>query len=323
MILGCEIFISRGPEHVRAEMQEACPTVITCVPRFLQLIEMRLLSTAAKSGPIRKALFDATVRIGRAKAAGERLQIHEKPLDWLLDRVVRRKIRAGFGGALKCLLSAGAPMSRDTILFFHALGIELHQAYGQTEAAPAITLTCGERPKPGSVGAPLHGVELRLGEDGEVLVRGPNVMNGYFQDEVDPIDAEGWLATGDIGTIDEDGDLWIVDRKRDIIKTPGGEMFAPAPIEAALQATGAIASAYVSMDEHGHAMALVTPAEAARKETVAKAVAEVNGALPAWARIRRHHAIPPITIESGMMTPTLKARRKQIFEAYLAPLKAG
>ena len=316
MTMGSKIFISRGPEHLRQEMLEARPTVITCVPRFVQMIERRMRTTVAQSGLLKRNLFHAALATGRKRITGEPLFPLERLLDFLLERLVRNKIRAGFGGDLRCILSAGAPLSRETILFFHALGVEVHQAYGQTEAAPAISMTRGDRPNPGSVGGPLLGVTIRLAEDGEVLVRGPNVMRGYIGDEASPVDGQGWLATGDIGRFDEHGDLWIVDRKRDIQKTPGGEMFAPAQIESALEAMDMVASAYVSLDEKGHGFALLTPVGDATEDDMRRCVDAVNADLPAWARIRRCRAIPPITIDDGLMTPTMKARRTQIFAAY-------
>ncbi len=316
MTLGAEIFISRGPEQVRHDMQGARPTVMTCVPRFLHLIEGRIRASAKRVGGLRGKLFDAALATGVKRERGDSLSVGELLAQPFLETLVRRKILAGFGGALRCLLSAGAPLSRETVLFFRALGFHLHQAYGQTEAAPAITMTSGENPKPGSVGRPLTGVEVKLAEDGEVLARGPNIMLRYWGETSSPVDKQGWLATGDIGYFDDDGDLWIVDRKRDIIKTAGGEMFTPALVEAALQASGAISGAYVMLNDKGHCIALITPSDAATDGDIVGAVERVNAGLPAWARIRSTHTIPAATVAGGLLTPTLKSRRKKIFNQH-------
>ena len=324
LALGAEIFVSGGLDHLAAEFVSARPTIVTCIPRFAELTRGRMSALFQHASGGGRRLVNATLRLGRRRVLGEHLGVLQRLQDLVLDVLVRRKIRQRFGGRLSCLLSAGAPLSAETALFFHALGVPMHQAYGQTEAGPAITMSSGERPKPGSVGAALDGVELRIAEDGEVLVRGPNTMRGYWEDPASTAEAlsGGWLHTGDIGRLDDDGDLWIFDRKRNIIKTSGGEMVAPAAIEAALEAEPGIAHAVVVGDGRAHLAALVALAPGGLPREAADAIEKVNSGLPPHARLRRHALVDEaFTISNGLLTPSLKTRRAEVVRRHGALLE--
>jgi long-chain acyl-CoA synthetase len=264
-------------------------------------------------------------------------------LDPLLDKLVRDKVRARFGGRLKAMVSGGAPLNPEIGGFFLALGVELLQGYGQTEAAPVIACNPPGRIRIDSVGPTLDGVEVRIAEDGEILVAGDNVMKGYWNDPEATARtlADGWLHTGDIGHVDTGGYLHITDRKRDFIKNSGGDMISPLRVEGALTLAPEIAQAMVFGDRRPYLVAVIVPdpefAAGFAKEhgatgdlpaladhpgfhkAVGDVVARVNGELAPIERVRRFIiAHEPFSIDNAQMTPTLKIRRHAIRAAYEA-----
>lgn len=265
----------------------------------------------------------------------------EKIQDRVVDRLVRDKVRARFGGRLKALVSGGAPLNPDVGLFFTALGLRLLQGYGQTEAAPVIAVNTPTAPRMHTVGPAVDGVEVRIAEDGEILVRGPNVMKGYWQDPEATARAvvDGWLHTGDVGHLEADGYLVITDRKKDFIKNAGGDMIAPQRIEGLLTLEPLIAQAIVHGDRRPYLVALLVPSEEragewaaehgkskdirtlvddeAFRKAVGEAVARVNAGLPAIERVRRWTLVAePFSVPNGLLTPTFKIRRHRIREVY-------
>ncbi len=309
--VGCEMVYARGVEHLAADMLTVRPTIMTMVPRVLEVIRARILANVARESPARQRLFHRAVEIGRRRMEGERLTLAERLLDPLLERLVRRKVRARFGGRLRAAMSGGARLEPEVWRFFLGLGIELLQGYGQTEAGPVISANTTGATRVGTVGRPLAGVELRLANDGEICVRGGLVMDGYWQRPADTaaVIRDGWLHTGDIGELDADGYLTITDRKRDIIVLSGGENVAPARIEGLLVAQPAIAQAMVFGEGRPGVSALVVAEQGYDDLAVAAAVAEVNKRLSVPERIRRHALVPPFTIETGTLTATQKVRR--------------
>jgi long-chain acyl-CoA synthetase len=334
--IGARIFVSRGPEHFAHELRTARPTVLIVVPRLCELLQQRITAEVARQPRVRQRLFALTERIGRRQASGARLRMHEIVWHATLGALVRRQLRAHVGDTLKCMLSAGAPLRSDTFLFFNGLGLPLHQAYGQTEAGPGLTMQPKSLLRPGTVGLPMHGMNIRLAEDGEVLAQGPNVMRGYWRDPEGTTEAlsGGWLHTGDIGRLEPDGSLVIVDRKKDILKTAGGEMVAPQPIELALTSLPDVCQAMVVGDGWAHLGALLVPnaalleASARGNVTAAEirarlqaAVDIVNASLPPTRRIRKFAvAMEPFTLQNGLLTGSLKTRRKRVLEAHQATI---
>jgi long-chain acyl-CoA synthetase len=238
-------------------------------------------------------------------------------MDPVLDRIVRAKIRDRFGGRLRAAVSGGARLEPDVGRFFLALGLLLIQGYGQTEAGPVISATPPEAIRIETVGRPLLGVDLRLADDGEILVHGDLVMDGYWGRPEDTALAiqDGWLHTGDIGSIDDEGNLRITDRKKDMIVLSGGENVSPAKIEGMLMAEPEIAQAVVAGDGRAGLTALVVPADGHDDVSVALALTRTNHRLSVTERIRRHAVVKPFTIENGLMTATQKIRRLMVIRA--------
>jgi long-chain acyl-CoA synthetase len=333
--IGAQIYFAEGADTLAANMLEARPTIMTAVPRLYETLHQRIRLGVERKGGVSKKLFDKAVAIGRKRLAAEPPSLGERLLDPLLERLVRNKLRARFGGRLKAMVSGGAPLNPEIGSFFLALGVNLLQGYGQTEAAPVICCNPPSRIKIDTVGPPLDGVRVRIAEDGEILVAGDNVMPRYWNaaEASARTLADGWLHTGDIGMLDADGYLRITDRKRDFIKNSGGEMIAPAYVEGYLTMAPEIAQAMVFGDRHPYLVAVIVPdtdfvaehgeATPDLQKAVAAAVARVNRDLPASARVRRFMiAAEAFTIANGQLTPTLKIKRHAIGETYGAALEA-
>jgi long-chain acyl-CoA synthetase len=261
------------------------------------------------------------------------------------DALVFRKINARTGGRMKLFISGGAPLAREIAEFLGAVGFTVCEGYGLTETSPVITANRPDRMRPGSVGLPFDGVEVRIAEDGEILTRGPHVMKGYYRKPeatAEILEKDGWLHTGDIGIIDADGFLMITDRKKDIIVTSGGKNIAPQPIENRLKADAFVMEAVMIGNRRNYATALVVPAFAAlerwakdnavtyasRDELVAhpkvvelytKRIADLTEDLATFERIKKLAILPnEFSLEAGELTPTLKVKRRAIEERYKA-----
>ena len=337
--IGASIHCADSIEQLAANMLEVRPTIMTAVPRLYESIRSRILKGLAKSGQAKRSLFSAALRLGSRRLDQRgRLGPLDAIADRVLDRLVRRKVHERFGGRLKAFVSGGAPLSPEVGRFFLSLGVRILQGYGQTEAAPVISVNRPGEERPDTVGPALDGVELRIGDDGEILVRGELVMQGYWQDPVSTaaaIDAEGWLHTGDIGVIEADGCLRITDRKKDIIVNSGGDNVSPQRIETLLTLQPGIAQAMVHGDRRPHLVALIVPEpdrvahalgsrpggvvieHPSLKAEIAMAVEQVNARLAPVERIRRFAVLAePFSVENGLLTPTMKIRRHLIRESH-------
>jgi long-chain acyl-CoA synthetase len=315
--IGTEIVYCRGVEHLAADMLTVRPTILTAVPRVLEVIRNRILAQVARQPGWQQALFRQALDIGLRRIEGRRLTFSEHLLDPLLDRLVRAKVRARFGGRLKAAMSGGARLEPEVGRFFLALGLMIMQGYGQTEAGPVISANPPDAIRIDSVGRVLQGVELRLAEDGEILVRGELVMDGYWGLPAATAAAirDGWLHTGDIGALDDDGYLHITDRKKDMIVLSGGENVSPAKIEGMLMAEPEILQAVVAGDGRSSLTALVVPADGHDDVSAALAVTRVNHRLSVTERIRKHAVVAPFTVDNGLLTPTHKIRRMLVIRA--------
>ncbi|HLI20927.1 MAG TPA: AMP-dependent synthetase/ligase, partial [Stellaceae bacterium] len=334
--IGAEIYFAEGAETLAANMIEAKPTIMTAVPRLYETLHQRLLRMVEREGGIKAKLFFKAVALGRKRLSDPHsLTPFERLYDRVLEKLVRDKVRARFGGRLKAMVSGGAPLNPQIGAFFIALGLRLLQGYGQTESSPVVSANRPDKIKVATVGPPLDGVEVKIAEDGEILVRGALVMKGYWNEPEATAKAleGGWLHTGDVGEIDRDGYIVITDRKKDFIKNSGGDMIAPARIEGALTLDPAIAQAMVYGDRKPYLVAVIVPAEevihhakgdpTAVQKAIAAVVGRVNNGLANIERVRRFViAKEPFTTANGQMTPTLKIRRHEIRKAYGAELDA-
>jgi long-chain acyl-CoA synthetase len=346
--IGAQIYYAESIDKLVDNMAEARPTLMMAVPRLYEVMHQRILRGVEKTSGLRRRLFEAALRLGRKRYELPRqMSVAERLTDLACDLLVRRKAARRFGGRLKAFVSGGAALNADIGLFFTALGVRILQGYGQTEAAPVVSVNRPRRVKIHTVGPPLADTEVKIADDGEILVRGELVMNGYWRDPEGTAAAlrDGWLHTGDIGAIDGDGYLRITDRKKDIIVLSGGDNVSPARVEGFLLLRPEIAQAMVVGDKRPHLVALLVPdAEFARKwakengadgdlaalagngafhRALAAAVDGVNGMLSSIEKIRRFAlADGPFTIENEMLTPSLKIRRHKIRERYGAALDA-
>ena len=315
--VGTEIVYARGTEHLAADMLTIRPTIMTVVPRVLEVIRARVLAQVGRQPVSRRKLFQTALDLGLKRHDGVALSLSERIQDFVLDRLVRAKVRARFGGRLIAAVSGGARLEPEVGRFFMALGLRIIQGYGQTEAGPIISGNPPEAIRVETVGTALVGVDLKLAEDGEILVRGDLVMDGYWgrPDDTAAAIQDGWLRTGDIGAMDPDGYLRITDRKKDIIVLSGGDNVSPAKIEGMLMAEPAIAQAVISGDGRSGLTALLVPAEGFDDVAVAVGVTEVNQRLSITERIRKHALVAPFTVENGLLTPTQKIRRMLVIRA--------
>lgn len=318
--IGASVAYAEGLDQLAANMAEVRPTIMTAVPRLYETMRGRILGALRRQGGLKEKLFMAALDLGTRRLRGQRLGIGQSIANRALDILVRRKVAARFGGRLKALVSGGAPLAFEVGSFFAALGVRILQGYGQTEAGPAISCSPPGKIKLETVGPPLAGITVRIAEDGEVLVKGEVLMQGYWRDPhatAQAIDAEGWLHTGDIGEMDEDGYIRITDRKRDIIVNSGGDNISPQRVEGLLTLQPEIAQAMVHGDQRPHLVALVVAAEECGTADVARAVERVNTRLSTIEKIRRHQVIAePFTTDNLMLTPTMKIRRHVIRQRY-------
>jgi long-chain acyl-CoA synthetase len=321
--LGAQIYYAESLEKLAANIEEVHPTIMVVVPRLFEMLRSRIIKTIESSGGVSKYLLRRALKIGSDKYEG-RLKPWDMPMDGILALTLRRKIRAKVGGRVKAWVSGGAPLNPEVGIFFESLGITFLQGYGQTEAGPLISCN---RPRAGirleTVGPPAN-CEVRIAEDGEIMVRGENVMHGYWRNEEETkrVLKDGWLATGDVGHFDEKGRIVITDRKKDLIVNDKGDNVSPQRIEGMLTLQPEIAQAMVYGDRQPHLVALLVPdPEFASKpdlqQRLQKAVDRVNADLSVIERVRRFIlADEPFTIENEQLTPSLKIRRHVIGQVY-------
>jgi long-chain acyl-CoA synthetase len=326
-------------------MREIRPTVIVGVPRVFEKIRQAVEQKAAQS-PVKKRLLGWAIRQGARFA--DTVYDGRKPssLLWKLsNKLVYSKVREAFGGRVRIFVSGGAPLGIDTARWFASAGIALWEGYGLTETSPVIALNTPIRHRMGSVGMPLPNIELKLAEDGELLVRGPSIFAGYWHKPAataECLDSDGWFRTGDIAHLDADGFLYITDRKKELLKTSGGKLVAPQPIESKLKNNVLVAQAALIGDRHKFICALLSPNFAALEEWArhhgiaaesravlvadsrvialyAEIVREVNGALANFETLKRFRIVADEwTQDSGELTPSMKIKRRVLTARYSA-----
>ena len=339
--VGAEIYYSEGIEKLASNIEETRPTIMVVVPRLFEVLRTRIIKQVEKQGKVANFMMDSALKIAEHSKEGKK-RLRDHPLDFLVEKALRPKIRAKFGGRVKAMVSGGAPLNPEVGNFFDAMGLTVLQGYGQTEAGPVISCN---RPKTGlkmdTVGPPLRNVEVRIAEDGEILVRGELVMHGYWRNEAETARTlkDGWLHTGDIGHFDHRGRIKITDRKKDMIVNDKGDNIAPQKVEGMLTLQPEIAQAMVSGDKRPYVVGLIVPdaewaLEWARangekfdlkalqelpafKNAVRAAVDRTNTDLSVIEKVRQFaFADEAFTIENEEMTPSMKIRRHKIRERY-------
>ncbi|KKC26360.1 AMP-dependent synthetase/ligase [Sphingomonas sp. SRS2] len=336
--LGGQIYYAEGLEKLAANIEEVGPTIMVVVPRLFELIRARLIKAVEKQGGIGQKLLDKAIELG----SREKLRLTDYPYKIAIDLLLKPKVQKRFGGRSKALVSGGAPLNPEIGQFFAALGLTLLQGYGQTESGPVVSCN---RPGAGidstTVGPPMKGVEVKIADDGEILVRGELVMHGYWRNEAESerVLKDGWLHTGDVGLLDAKGRLKITDRKKDIIVNDKGDNVAPQKLEGMLTLRPEIAQAMVSGDKRPYIVGLVVPdqewlagwaAERGLSPELASlsrnadlhralmaAVDRVNADLSVIEKVRRIViADEPFSIDNEQMTPSMKNRRHAIRAVY-------
>jgi long-chain acyl-CoA synthetase len=342
---GAQVVYCTQFDKLPQAMKEIKPTVIVGVPRVYEKIRQAVESRTALS-PVKKRLLAWAIRLGSNFV--DTVYDGRKPTSkrWALaNKLVYSKVSEAFGGRVKVFVSGGAPLGIDTARWFASVGIALWEGYGLTETSPVISLNTPLHHRMGSAGMPLSNVELKLAEDGELLVRGPSVFPGYWnkpEANAECFDAEGWFRTGDIAHFDADGFLYITDRKKELLKTSGGKMVAPQPIENKLKNSILVAQTALVGDKHKFISALISPnfvalEEWARQHNInagsradlvvhnrivalyAEIVREVNGTLANFETLKRFRVLPDEwTQESGELTPSMKLKRRVLTQKYAA-----
>ena len=340
---GAQIAYCSQFDRLPQSMKEVRPTVIVGVPRVYEKIRQEVEKRASLS-PVKKRLLARALKVGAR--FGDVVYAGKKPkaMQWkLADKLVFAKVREAFGGRVRIFLSGGAPLGVDTAKWFASVGIAAWEGYGLTETSPVIALNSPKQQRMGSVGPLMPNVELRIAEDGELLVRGPSIFKGYWhkpEATAECIDADGWFSTGDIGRLDADGFLYITDRKKELLKTSGGKLVAPQPIENKLKVNLLVAQAALVGDKHKFISALISPNFAALEswakqqgiETGSRAalvadvrvvtryeaiVQEANAGLANFETIKRFKVVAEEwTQETGELTPSMKLKRRTINERY-------
>jgi long-chain acyl-CoA synthetase len=344
---GATIAYAESVEAVPQNMQEVRPTMMSSVPRLYEKMYARVNEKVAQDPPFRQRIFRWALGVGREMfrhkvertSPGLALKLKQR----LADRLVFSRIKERTGGRLRLFVSGGAPLSREIAEFFGAAGLTICEGYGLTETSPVITVNTPEWIKPGTVGRPLEGVEVKIAADGEILTRGPHVMKGYYnkpEATAEAIDAEGFFHTGDIGVLDADGFLVITDRKKDILVTSGGKNIAPQPIENRLKANNFFAEVVMIGNQRNFPAALVVPnfetlekwakekgLHALSREQLVdhpavlahyqKLMADLLPELAQFERIKKIALLThEFTLEAGELTPTLKVKRRVVEDKY-------
>ena len=324
--LGSQIYFCEGPEKFSQNLLEVSPTLTTAVPRIFEVIHDRIKIQMKNQNPIIKFIFDRAVKIG-IKRHYYNLNLLENIEYKSYTSLIRKKINKQLGGSLRAFVSGGAALNPEIGDFFISLGVKILQGYGQTEASPLISANRPDNIKIETVGPAVKGVEAKLSEEGELIVKGDCVMKGYWKDEkaTNETIVDGWLHTGDIATISEDGYITITGRKKELIVNSGGDNIAPARPEASLTFQETIFQSMVIGDRRPYLVAVIVPEIEKTKnltdeeinEIISSEVKRANEGLSSIEKIRKFIiAKEPFSTDNGLLTPTMKVRRHKVIEIY-------
>ena len=317
--LGAKIYYAESLEKLLSNMSIAKPTIMTAVPRFYQNLYSKISMNFSKQKGFKKKLISSTISIGTKKLNNEKLTLKEKLINFLCEKLVRKKIKNQFGGKLKAFVSGGGALDQKIGEFLNAIGLPTLQGYGLTEASPVVSCNIPGKIKIETVGPPFKTNQVNIAEDGEILVKGENVMLGYWnmKKETDDVIRNGWLHTGDIGEITKDGNLKITDRKKEIIVSLGGDNISPSKIENLLCLNEKIKQSFVYGDKKTYLVALIVSESNENRKEIEIFLENLNKTLSLVEKVKKFKLIEEeFTIDNGMLTPTLKLKRKKILDKY-------
>ena len=305
-------------------MGVARPTIMTAVPRFYQNLFTKININFDKKKGIQKKLIDKTLEIGKKILKKEDLSFLEKIINFLCNILVRKKIKHQFGGNLQAFVSGGGALDQNIGEFLNAVGLPTLQGYGLTEASPVVSCNLPDLVKVETVGPPFRTNKIKIAEDGEILIKGENIMLGYWnqKEETEKVIKNGWLHTGDIGELDYNNYLKITDRKKDIIVNLGGDNISPSKIENILCLHEFIKQSFVYGDKKNYLVALIVCEKEIKEEKIKLIIENINKDLTLIEKIKKFIIInDELTIDNGMLTPTLKLKRKEIVKNYKQQLE--
>ena len=316
--VGAKVFYAERIEKLLENISQAKPTIMTAVPRFYQNLYNKINMNMKKATGLKAKLIKLTINLGKKKLLGEKMNIYEKFLNGLVDNLVRKKVKKQFGGNLKAFISGGGALDKEIGEFLNSIGLPTLQGYGLTETSPVVSCNPIHKIRVETVGPPFKGNQVKIAEDGEILVKGENVMLGYWNKKEDTAKVlkDGWLYTGDIGEIDsKDGYLKITDRKKDIIVSAGGDNISPSKIENQLTNSPAIEQSMVFGEGKNYLVALIVPSKEflGQKEKIKEIIDEINKNLTLVEKIKKFSLLNEnFSIENGLLTPTMKVKRNKV-----------
>ena len=324
IIVGAKVFYTESLEKLIANMGAAKPTIMTAVPRFYQNLFTKININFEKQTGLKKKLINKTLELGKKLIKKEKFNFNEKSINFLCNILVRKKIQNQFGGNLQAFISGGGALDQKIGEFLNAIGLPTLQGYGLTEASPVVSCNLPDLVKVDTVGPPFRTNKVKIAEDGEILIKGENVMLGYLNniEETNKVIKNGWLHTGDIGEIDLNGFLKITDRKKDIIVNLGGDNIAPSKLENILCLNQFIKQSFIYGDKKNYLVALLVVEKGINNEKIKKILENINRKLSLIEKIKKFVLIDEeFTINNGMLTPTLKLKRKEIIKNYKQELE--
>ncbi len=324
IIVGAKVFYAESLEKLISNMGVAKPTIMTAVPRFYQNLFTKINMNFEKQSGLKRKLINQTLNLGKKILKKEELKLSEKITNFLCEKLVRKKIRNQFGGNLQAFVSGGGALDQNIGEFLNAVGLPTLQGYGLTEASPVVSCNLPDLVKVETVGPPFRTNKVKIAEDGEILIKGENVMLGYWnlKEETEKVIRDGWLHTGDIGVLDNNNYLKITDRKKDIIVNLGGDNISPSKVENILCLDENIKQSFVYGDKKNYLVALIVSEKETNKEKIKLIIENINRNLTLIEKIKKFILIhEEFTIENGMLTPTLKLKRKEIIKIYKQQLE--
>ena len=324
ILIGAEIFYAESLEKLLTNMSVAKPTIMTAVPRFYQNLYNKININFNNQKGLKKKLINLTIELGIKKLKKTKLSISEKIMDFICEKLVRKKVKNQFGGNLQAFVSGGGALDKKIGEFLNSIGLPTLQGYGLTEASPVVSCNVPDKIQVETVGPPFRTNLVRIAHDGEILIKGENVMIGYWnkQKETDEIIKNGWLHTGDIGEINNEGNLKITDRKKELIVNLGGDNISPTKIENLLCLNENIKQSFVYGDKKNYLVAIIVAEKNCNELKIKEFIENNNKNLSLIEKIKKFIIVfDEFTIENRMLTPTLKLKRKIILENYKTRLE--